>query len=256
MSDVKYEYYSTMDYCKLKFIDPNREIRQTHVDDLVNKINENNLLHAYPIVVNLNFEILDGQHRVKAAETLNIPIYYIISDDMDIYDVGPVNDSVQNWLKSDYSRLYNSMGNENYKVFVEFCNIYPWITLTSAIKLCSFGTENRLKSFNNGLYIVNDLDFAHKVAKACEDFRPLCKFFSVAIFVDAMRVLLSNCLYDHKRMIRKVSFQVQKLHSCTDIKSYLAMLSEIYNFKPGSTEEIMEFRSLSKTSKNYRIDRK
>ena len=76
----------TSDYKKFNWRDSNREINDKNVKKLVKDIQERGL--QSPIVVNENYEIIDGQHRFVALRQLGMVIHYIISrkwrDDEDI----------------------------------------------------------------------------------------------------------------------------------------------------------------------------
>jgi len=67
----------TTDYSQFQFYATNRK---TIIDDLVASIKKENMLESFPILVNKDLYVIDGQHRLKAAMELNLPIYFIISD--------------------------------------------------------------------------------------------------------------------------------------------------------------------------------
>ena len=67
---------STNDYLKFKTLKGNRNVNKLHVRRLKESFKEAYLLS--PIIVNQNFEIIDGQHRFEAAKSMELPINFII----------------------------------------------------------------------------------------------------------------------------------------------------------------------------------
>ena len=68
--------YHTTDYGRFKLLEENRPLDTAHVNKLVHAIKYQNLLDQKPIDVTADFEVIDGQHRLEAARTLNTPIYF------------------------------------------------------------------------------------------------------------------------------------------------------------------------------------
>ena len=64
----------------------NRPIDPRHLAEAGCSDQEKNLLRDNPIAVDHNGCVVDGQHRLKAAEQLGVPIYYQFTVDMTIED--------------------------------------------------------------------------------------------------------------------------------------------------------------------------
>ena len=73
----------TTDYKQFKKVKGNRGYAQRHLKNLVSSIAQNNLLQYSPIIVNDKMEVIDGQHRLAAAQSLGLPIYYVVAGDGD-----------------------------------------------------------------------------------------------------------------------------------------------------------------------------
>ena len=67
MSQQDLQIHSTYDLSIFKILDGNRNINLGHVERLVKSIEENGFLKM-PIIVNDNFDVIDGQHRLMAAK--------------------------------------------------------------------------------------------------------------------------------------------------------------------------------------------
>ena len=74
---VKYsnQVHKTTDYFLFKPIDGNRNKNLLHINRLKKSISENYLFTV--IIVNENYEIIDGQHRFECIKELELPLYYI-----------------------------------------------------------------------------------------------------------------------------------------------------------------------------------
>ena len=68
--------HSTQNYRQFNFI---RENRDVNFKSLLESVQKKNLLDCHPIICDEDLNVIDGQHRLKVAETLQVPIYYIIS---------------------------------------------------------------------------------------------------------------------------------------------------------------------------------
>ncbi len=64
-------------YSKFTLFDNNRDINETHVEELIASMRKSGQL--MPVVVTPDKEVIDGQHRLKACEKLGIPVSYVIS---------------------------------------------------------------------------------------------------------------------------------------------------------------------------------
>lgn len=73
--------YKTTDYDKFKALQDFEsavEKQSSRFKGLAKSIKELGLLQ--PILVNENFEIIDGNHRFEACKSLQVPIWYILSE--------------------------------------------------------------------------------------------------------------------------------------------------------------------------------
>ena len=70
----------TKNYAQFKYLLGNRPIDRYHLRKLRESIENNNHLNLHPIIVNQDFEIIDGQHRFEVARDLGLDVYFIKSD--------------------------------------------------------------------------------------------------------------------------------------------------------------------------------
>lgn len=105
--------YETTDYEQFGKLKGNRNINEAQVIGIRNSI-EKIGYQPVPILVNERLEVIDGQHRLEAARTLGIPIYFIIQKGAGAEEVMQLNLRRGNWTVYDFIRFYTETGNENY----------------------------------------------------------------------------------------------------------------------------------------------
>jgi len=74
------EMNQTTDYDKFKFLELNRNICKSHVENLIKLNKERNRFHLFPIVVDEDMNIIDGQHRYTACKQSELPVFYIVDN--------------------------------------------------------------------------------------------------------------------------------------------------------------------------------
>jgi ParB-like chromosome segregation protein Spo0J len=70
------QVHTTTDYFLFKSIDGNRNKNLLHINRLRESMSKNYLFTV--IIVNENYEIIDGQHRFDVIQELKLPLNYIV----------------------------------------------------------------------------------------------------------------------------------------------------------------------------------
>ncbi len=142
MADRK--IYTTMNHAQFKFLDRNRDVCP---DLLLASIKEKNLLIDQPILVDKEFNVLDGQNRVRVAETLNVPISYYFAEKTTVDDIARCQVK-RSWVLSDYLKYYSHLPNY---IFINHIIEQYKIPLYCAVSCCSFGDSPYIK-FRQGSF--------------------------------------------------------------------------------------------------------
>jgi len=228
--DIK--IYSSTDYNKFSLVHSNRPVNYDRVNRMVKAIREgSNYLSNYPILINSDFEIIDGQHRHAAARLAQVKLYYKFAFDMDMGDAAKAVSNTKSWMMSDWLHHYAELGFPEYVKLRDFWKQYEWLPVSMLIGLSS-SRKYTAAIFNGGHYQTNTLDHAKRVIDLISFFKPFAPtYWKTAAFMQTLSSLAANPLYMHKRMQDKMKTQSSRLTRQATVESYLILLSEIYNYR-------------------------
>ena len=137
------EIQKTINYFQFNKIESNRPVDKKHVAELVAKIKKKNMLHLYPMLVNLSMDIIDGQHRLAAAEVLGEYIYYQVDGDISKSDIAGVNASSKKWTINDYINYYAVEKREGFDVLSSFMINNPLMPPSTVMMMLSSSGNRR-----------------------------------------------------------------------------------------------------------------
>ena len=159
-------------YSKFTLFDNNRDINETHVEELIASMRKSGQL--MPVVVTPDKEVIDGQHRLKACEKLGIPVSYVINSTGNSKQIAVMNNTQKGWKNKDFLKHFSHSGHSNsseYKKIEKFFEEYklPFrvgIALLSNYTVNMDGGNNRgpMPSFRDGSFKIQDLDKAKETA--------------------------------------------------------------------------------------------
>lgn len=162
---------STTRYSAFGYIDGNRDINDNHVRRLMKSIQSRNLLQLCPIVVDENMNVIDGQHRLAAAEKLKLPIFYVKQPGVRIEDVQTLNSTSRVWSVYQFIDSYVKRGFEEYIKLKEFMDEYE-MTISSASFLLRKNQGNKSATLREGTFVIDNMAVATKTAELRADFLP------------------------------------------------------------------------------------
>lgn len=223
----------TKNYKMFSMAASNRPVKKSHVELLKKAIRKKNLLHLNPIIIDNNGNVIDGQHRLRAAMELKIAIHYMIDEAVSEDDIGALNSNKSNWKPADYISYFASKGKAHYKTLQQFLISYPKLSVSTALALlCQKGKEafNTSTALREGSYVVNSLDEAVEIMVMVDDFKEFESNHEKA-FITALQRCKDSGEYDHYRMMEKMMMCPGKLQRRANADQYVQLLEEIFNFK-------------------------
>lgn len=225
------ELKNTKSYEIFKQIVSNRETDPAHVRKLVKSIQANNLLHLNPIIVTEKMEVIDGQHRLEAAELLNLPVYFIVDDSINKESISQLNSVKKNWSMIDYVNYWTVEKAPGFDKLSSFISEHPYVQPSTVLNLLSADGSRNTHSLRNGIIDVDNYEQALEIVDYLKDFRNMIDHAFSRNFILAFQAVVRTGKYDHARMMQKLETQSRSLVKCINIKQYIELLEEIYNYR-------------------------
>ena len=225
-----------------KLLKGNRPPNPHHVKRLASSIEKFGML-ANPILVNEDYEIIDGQHRYLAAKETGSPVYYIIAEGYALEQVHALNMNQKNWTAIEFLNGYADMGIEDYVILKRFLKRHSWLRVYDAVAICSnvtkghidiashTGNEKSPSSFKEGIWKAKDMGLAEINANKIKSIEPYFDAYNTSNFIQTMLWMFKNKNYNHDTFIQKLKLQPTALVRCTSRSQYKILIEEIYNYR-------------------------
>lgn len=231
--------YSTKNYAQFSSLKGNRTVNEIHVARLKESMSKRLLFS--PIIVNEYHEIIDGQHRFQACQSLDLPINYIVVKGYGLSEVQILNTNSTNWKKEDYLKGYCDLGYSQYIQFQKFMDMYPDFGISACetmlvkkkggVGKSASGKEVRRKYFEEGSLQIDNFGKSVRIANMIMQVKPYYEGFNKRNFVAAIVALLPNKDFDFDKFITKLQNNPVSLEDCATVSQYKALIEEVYNYK-------------------------
>lgn len=227
----------TKNYKLFKKILGNREINSRHLAKLSRAIEENDLLAYNPIMVNGRMEVLDGQHRLEAAETLGRDIYYVVIPVGGMDEVQMLNTHVRGWNLQDYLNSFVALGKEEYIKVKDFSaknNISPSLAaqlLNGGIAIGIKSHSKFLEAFRSGDYKVTTEKEAKEMVSRIHSLKP-----HLEASVDSDREFLLALAYtykagfSHEQLLKKMRDSGTVIRKYGSFREYVRTLEDVLSW--------------------------
>lgn len=229
---------STTNYAQFKEVSANREIDSRHVKKLAAAIKKKNLLRINPIIVNADLKVIDGQHRLAAAELLQVPIYYIEDDDLEFGDISKLNSNQKNWSMMDYINFYAVEKVHSFQEFSRFASKHSEFKVSGLLAIVNEDTQRNTKAIKEGFLNVFDIPAAEEVCAICRKLHELYgyEFVFDSTFPIALKKALQTSKFELSNLYAKIEAAPRAFVPCRNVKEYARMIEEIYNYKLSSNK--------------------
>jgi ParB-like nuclease domain len=241
------EIKKTTDYSIFKKLDGNRGIVRSHVNKLVEAIRIDNQLELHPIVINKDYAVIDGQHRLEAAKRLSKPIYYLKSDTVSDLHLVECNSNQKTFKMSNFVDFF-ALKDKNPE-YIQLKNLFdnhklsPKALLCLVIGNCSTPLLTMLKSgkfrFPSDKIYLETLAFYDEFMAYVKDKRitPMVMFTAHG-FSKAVRWLFLTKGFDKQVFFTKLDQRWFHLKPQARAENWYELLVEIYNFRNQSAIEL------------------
>ena len=229
--------YQTSNLDLFNVIKGNRPPNPQHIKRLADSMIKNGMMQS-PIIVNENFDVIDGQHRLMAARAISSFIYYIIQPGYGLKEVQELNINQKNWSKKDFMEGFSTMGILPYQKLKSFCELNKDYTLPICLAFCNNTTDSthnrqgeNLEVFEDGTWKGRDFKLGQNWANQIRLIKPYYQNYNQSSFVGTMVSLFKNKDFDLNTFLHKLKLQPTALLNCRNRTQYKLLIEEIYNYK-------------------------
>lgn len=230
----------TIEYDKFKILTGNRPLNRSHLKKLKGSIEKSNHLNLHPIIVNQNYEVIDGQHRLECARQLGYEIFYIKSDTIQDEhliecNVNQKSFEVENYIdffavkekKEEYIQLRDMLKSSELK---------PKALLTLILGTVS---SNILEFLKTGKFRFPTKDDPLEVLNFFFDFSAYVKdkrikpfsMFTNHNFTRALRWIFKTKGFESELFFKKLDLRWFDLKPQRTSEDWYTLLISVYNFK-------------------------
>jgi hypothetical protein len=230
------EIQSSKNYSIFKKITGNRIVNEKKIERLMQDITSGlDLLKYCPIVVyrqNEKFMIVDGQHRFETSKRLELPVYFVICDELDLKQIARLNSRSDKWKNRDFLECYMSLGVKDYEILSDFIDEFG-IIYSASIDLLMFGNvkgnKNSMDIFRDGEFVVNHLEAAKHATQLTRDTFERYRFRNDRYLIQAMQDIEKAGLCDFSVLKQKIAAAPNLMDSQGSAKEYIYNIERVYN---------------------------
>jgi hypothetical protein len=249
MSHNDLQIHSTGDLSVFKILDGNRNINLGNVDRLVKSIEENGFLQM-PIIVNENYEVIDGQHRLMAAKKLNSIIYYHKVNNYDLKTAITLNRNQSNWSIADYIRSYCDLQYKDYIRLQEFYEANNDFGLMISAELTClnkskdiYANAGHLNSdlIRKGEYKFDPNNKAEYIFNAARKIKLVIPEVMSVAYLRSLNNCIKNPEFNLNQFVKKATTYPDQHRKSNTVSVVMANVEHIYNFRnQGKTRIILQ----------------
>ncbi len=229
----KAEVKWTKDYDQFKRINYNRDVLDT--SKLVDSMNEYGFL--LPILVNQNFMIVDGQHRVEAARKANVSLSYIQFDfDEDKLPIliSTVNSTSSKWKLQNFINMWADLEKEDYIYLNNLMDKYK-VNLSTLLGAIGGRGSHATKRIKKGAFELTGAQRqrSEKKLNMMVEIRELDEkynSFNMGSFSAAIMSCITHPDYNHEQMLNQLNRQPGNISKCPIPGDYIKQIEDVYNF--------------------------
>lgn len=157
-----------------------------------------------PIIVNEDFIVIDGQHRLAAAKAVDVPIEYIVKPGLNENDIVRMNTVQKPWTLKNHIEAWANQGNEEYRLLAEIIKTH--VADTTSVVEISLDALNPSKARNvveKGQFKFNNKEITNEFFDLYRDFRKKADIPSRVKVVQSLYQLFRYEKVNMDRLLKK-----------------------------------------------------
>lgn len=231
------DVYQTSELDVFKKIKGGRPVNAIHVKKLVTSMKTFGFL-CRPLIVNEKFEVIDGYHRLEAAKSLGLDVFFLVLPGSGINELHVMGLNQKNWSQESFLQSYANLGFPDYMKVAEFFKMNQDFKLNDIILMCtnqySFNPNKEAISrqlFNKGDWKLLELNRAEGYIKKLHIVKKHYEGYNRSSFVGTMIDLLNHPDFEFDLFIKKLKLQPSLMIDCSKKVQYRKIIEEVYNYK-------------------------
>lgn len=239
----------TKNYELFKKHNANRQLSEKHVLRMMKAIDEKNLLKYNPVIVDKNYNVIDGQHRVEACKRLGLPVPHIKSDMVNVKDIKSLNVDRENWKLEEWLNFYCNQELIDYQMLQDFMEKQSLLKVGITLELLHGTRSSKFHdTFKRGEYKYPEEDQEKEAIEKQKQINEIISYIKLktsgaktyldrVTFYASLIEFFNNKSFDYKTFMKKLEYKINLIHPCQRQTDYVQILKEIYNFKNQSPME-------------------
>lgn len=225
--------YSTKDYSIFKPLAGNRFINERNYRKLLLSISDTPLPTI--VTVNENYEIIDGQHRIKAFQELGLEIEYVVREGFGLKECHILNAIDNKWQMDDFIDGYISLGYPEYQKLKDFKSTFN-LNTNDCLLFAGSMSGKVVEDFREGYFVFSNQKEAYanaeKILSLASYFPPKDKKSArKRSFIQVMLQCLKNNKFDYNHFIDKLNKpNAYKLENQSNVEQFKRLIEDIYNY--------------------------
>ena len=234
----------TTDLSVFKPTTTNRDLDLPRIKRIAKSMVEEGLLLA-PITVNKRKQIIDGEHRFRAAQIAGKGIYYLVASNYGEKEMVRLNEDNKSWGMKNFIQHNSKSGNTNYQKLQEFQRMFPHFALSNSVYFLQGGNKS-LKDVKKGDFKVVSYNKAVRWAEFITQLKNVSNInnsfrYDHTIFVRTMITILKKYEgngFTTEDFLEKAFKYPQLFSLCGDTETYARMIERVYNHKRRNDKKI------------------
>jgi len=229
---------TTNDYTKFVTNREQRPINTSHARKIAENMADCGFIPSKPIQCykdGAKLVVVDGHHRLEAAKTAGVYLYYIVEPKQCQDSMAAENSLVKPWAQIDFVRLYANRGAKDYMELLAYQE--KGIPLNMAASMLidnSAASGNTGKSIKNGSFKIKSRNLINHVLSFVDEFSKNNPAAGTRNFIAA----ISSCILcgeiDMEVLRSRIRENMSMVEKTSTFEAMLEQFERVYNFRSRS----------------------